>query len=257
MQSLSKNVLSLKESMNKSFRDLRNEVITVVKEQPEQIKSLLLNNFQINGAVPLTESSLKSLLDIFLAERDNRLLASMSSIVNRASSSLETVGQYGHETAQAITTSFLTYEWGGRSRMVPESFQFPVGTVKTTFELWYFGSKHLRIRPYNNFAKCLDDLKTRQNKARFYKARMVISALEQFIQQNHPVDDITKLDSKVLTEAFDQAYLQLLQHCHNDQSTPHKRPNDVAVGIFYDRMIKVRKQSQVEPLNQDEPELEE
>ena len=50
---------------------------------------------------------------------------------------------------------------GGKCRMVPQGFQFPKGAqLKTMWDLWFYGHGDLKIRPYKELERYLDDLQT-------------------------------------------------------------------------------------------------
>lgn len=102
---------------------------------PNEVKAVLLNNFAINGAYPLTEDKLTEVLIAF----ENRLkTAVQAEISTHSNNSNCTIGD----------NEFDSYTWGGHIHPVPANFRLPVNNVKTMWDLWLSGDKSKKIAPY-------------------------------------------------------------------------------------------------------------
>ena len=67
--------------------------------------------------------------------------------------------------SQVPAERYSTWQWGGKWRMVPQGFQFPKGAqLKTMWDLWFYGHGDLKIRPYKELERYLDDLQTAAEK---------------------------------------------------------------------------------------------
>ena len=68
--------------------------------------------------------------------------------------------------------------------MVPQGFQFPKGAqLKTMWDLWFYGHGDLKIRPYKELERYLDDLQTAAEKVRFSRTKTIMSIMLEVVRE--------------------------------------------------------------------------
>lgn len=182
---------------------LRGEIISAVESQPLKVKSMLLENFQIDGVVPINISDIERII----IERDRRLFARLDEIQDIASNPANAI-QRGAPEVQV--RNFITFHWGGRMRMVPENFEFPKFDVKTMFILWHFGNTDLQIQPYKMLVRYRDDLRSKHDQTNFDRARVVMHAIDSIAADHNVlppgISDFSTLNATEAVNIFDQIY---------------------------------------------------
>jgi len=216
---------------------LRSEIISAVESQPLKVKSMLMENFQINGVVPLNISDIERII----IERDRRLFARLDEIQHIASNPVD-----GIQVGASQVRSFITFHWGGRMRMVPENFEFPKFDVKTMFILWHFGNTDLQIQPYKMLARYRDDLSSKQDQTNFDRARVVMHAIDHIAVDHNAlppgINDFSTLNATEAVNIFDRLYDILVGMCYGGGRAPHKRPNDLTLSTIAAKLYKLKKQ---------------
>ncbi len=122
----------LANEMVKTRRDL-NDFKTIVIERferiPEEVKQVMLDNFRIDGIVPLTPSQIHSMF----SDMEARFVATITAhneILQQSWSRHSTSDvRSGTRTASGDNSAndglYATFQWGGRFHPVPEDFSFP------------------------------------------------------------------------------------------------------------------------------------
>jgi hypothetical protein len=152
---------------------------------------------QVNGAVPITHQQVEAMLRTF----GENLSTHISQSVNRAARE-ETLNEI--ETINNVE-SFGLYNWGGKFHLIPEGFRFPSKNVnlKVIRDLWWFGNQNLRIPPYRNIGKDLDN----NDKSAYSKAKFVIHHLEViYLNFRNSDRNLSNLSMKELDDAFKVVY---------------------------------------------------
>ncbi len=145
------------------------ETIDMLREElPKRLKDDLLQNFAINGAVPVTMDAMREMID----SRFSQMEALLRSGTGTQAAPVP-AGAPGQATVPAQT--FSTWTWGGRIHMVPEGFAMPECSVKTLWDLWHFGHCERRIQPYKHLKGF--DLLTRAGRSELSKARAVVTSI--------------------------------------------------------------------------------
>ncbi len=145
------------------------EVVDLFRQQPTVLRQCMLDNFTVNGAVPVTQDSINTAVD--------RLATTLSNQMEQLRSDLSTSQPTGgHGVASAAgrdpSTPFETQQfprgavkhyWGGKFRYVcrsdcsggchneqylPYNFVFPHCSCQELWQLWHFGHDMLNIGPY-------------------------------------------------------------------------------------------------------------
>lgn len=119
----------------------RTEVL--VRELPSKIVDEVLTHVTVEGAVPVTTSSIE------------RLLANALRPITTQLAQLQHIPpvQVGApaDPPPAPASRFDTFTWGERMHPVPKDFKCPNCNVATTWALWFYGHGVHRIAPYRTF----------------------------------------------------------------------------------------------------------
>ena len=233
---LSKTLQQNQEEIRKGHELIIKEILDALSQQPSQLRSMILENFRVENVVPISSRDIERMLN----ERDERMFARMISFTEANHSSIiaNTIIGSGTDARQSFEFSYFT--WGGKLRMCPENFEFPLSDVRTMFNLWHFGNSTEKIQPYKHFDECRDDLRLKKHKNNFSRAKLVMNKLNEIFRNCHLLgdhNDITQIDSiEGQNFVFDRAYEKLIEICYNGQATPHKRPNDIQLNTFAKRL---------------------
>lgn len=99
---------------------MRETIIQKLQEVPEQVKACMLENFQVDGTVPITVSQVQTMM----SDMQERLVAAILDQGEQQRAALQEVST-SLAPAGLPSLQFLTYTWGGGIHSVPESFRFP------------------------------------------------------------------------------------------------------------------------------------
>ena len=97
---------------------------------PDSLSQKMLDNFTVNGAVPVTSTHLDSLCDSLLAEIRTRCTSQNAERIPT------------QEEQSTSRENAALHFWGGRHHLFPEGFCFPKGHVKMLWDLWWGGEPH-------------------------------------------------------------------------------------------------------------------
>lgn len=125
-----------------------------------------MNNFEVNGAVPLTQTHLQLMIESLR----NDLLSQLTPVP--APNSGTALSDNAHPHA---ASPFQVWTWAGKLHPVPMGFEFPSSTVKIMWMLWLFGHEQNHIRPYRSIRKF--DLTKGKCQTRLVKARKVMETI--------------------------------------------------------------------------------
>ena len=95
-----------------------------IDEIPEKVKQSILDNFQVNGTVPITHSQI---VDMFNTFQQNVLNVIQSNNSN------------AQQQNEPVALNFSSWTWGGRIHPVPIDFAFPKCNLKLIWDLWWCG----------------------------------------------------------------------------------------------------------------------
>ena len=90
---------------------------------PEAVKDTMLQNFQIDGVVPITHAQVESMM----AGMKEVVLSAIRAQSDTLMAALQRVANVSADTAMsgALTQGVRSWTWGGRIHPVPETFHFP------------------------------------------------------------------------------------------------------------------------------------
>ena len=235
-------VRCLKEIISKNTEDICNKILERLDQQPTILKQTIMDNFNVEGVVPITFRDIETMLN----EREERLFNRLSvrDNLNRIESNI--TGQSGNnQQIVASNFEFQYFFWGDKYRMCPEMFEFPLFDVKTMFSLWHYGNHELRIRPYKKFYDYRDDLRESKHKTNFDRARLVMNELDLIIRNHNLLGDYESLATITTVSAqskiFDLAYEHLINQIYGEIN-PYKRPNDLTLNSIAHKLYVAKRQ---------------
>lgn len=227
----------LQASNNASFAELKASILTAVDALPIAVRDVILENFQVNGANPVTMADITKLL----AAGQASMLATISAMI----APLQTAGTAapsGVSTGGSVAPIFpIGYV------VLPAGFVFPVVHAKALWDLWFFGNASLGVGPYvlihrqqrHGGAALVTDTE-KQNLSRAVKVvrRLVAIAVEHhFVHSEAQVELLSRLDSDDL---FYKAFKLLVLELYGaDVNLEGRRFEDVLYPTLANK-IKVR-----------------
>jgi hypothetical protein len=170
---LANEVTMLKAEMSQ----LRMHLLSKLDQLPEDLKSCMLENFQINGTVPITHAQVVTMMTdlqatILQALQSTRNTSLDTSLTNNNLERRALVGD-------GVIEGYNTWSWGGRIHFVPQDFRFPRKcNVRTLWDLWWRGKRFDNIAPYRRLNTY--DLFEDSDKQFLSKAKTVMGFLGSF-----------------------------------------------------------------------------
>jgi len=192
-----------------------------IDELTEKLKSTMLDNFQVNGAVPITFNQVQGMIN----DLKNTLTTALSTAVTNQHNS-----NASNHLTHSSDVQFATWTWKGRFHPVPEGFRFPKCTTKAVWDLWWDGLPVERIRPLRHLKSF--DL-SRADGNNMSKARKVLKALTVELTYEH----VCALSISDRDNLFQDRYMQLFRNMYPDQPEDHhdrRRIGDLTYMTVYD-----------------------
>lgn len=156
-----------------------------IGEQPEEIKRMLLEHFEVNGAQPLLESRVRDLIENSNNNLRDLLLAEIRQL-RVGSGPVE--GSTPVDAASedwprgSLVDGYMTWMWGGRHHMVPEGWNLPKGNVSSLFNLWVNGNQAMHIQPYR-FLRGFDLVATEKHAGKFVPLVWTLEMREEMLKE--------------------------------------------------------------------------
>jgi len=135
--------------MRQLFEKFQFQLDEMAHQLPENVSSVILDNCQVNGAVPVSSLQIFKLFEEYNAKvladvRADRALNVPAVLIDANSN---------NSSSNINSDQNSVYFWAGpdgiiRAHTVPEGFQFRSFPVKTMWDLWYFGDSNAKITAY-------------------------------------------------------------------------------------------------------------
>ena len=118
-------VAGLPEELREEMGVMKDTVVTKLVQLPEALKHTMLDNFQVEGTVPITRQEMQDMMRSTIGDLKTSIETSLQAITLRSQVA----------TAPSITEAangmqdnihYATWQWEGRSHPVPQDFKFPV-----------------------------------------------------------------------------------------------------------------------------------
>lgn len=207
---LTMKIMSLRAATDQLMSQVTENHSTVLREMPASISTHILNNFQVNGAVPITNQQLQDFRDTMLSEIRNCVVGSnFNPVENRPQ----------HEIDGA-EKRYQAYYWGGRFHYVPEGFRLKTMSIKNIWDMWYVGDSSKELPPYRMIDPALDFTSSAQ-KTLYSKAKRVVHLIEEKGRLHTDADRSVKLHTLTQTrisEIFSRGLNALISEIESARS---------------------------------------
>jgi hypothetical protein len=129
---------------------LKVAIMQRLDELPDRLKEQMLENFAINGAIPITRDQVSELLSGLQANLIQQMERHAATWQARAASVVDPAPISG-TNAQVL---YSTWCWGGGIHLVPEGWRFPRCATNLLWDLWWSGNPAEKICPYRMIKPC-------------------------------------------------------------------------------------------------------
>ena len=133
------------------------KIIEILRQLPEKLKTSLLENFQVNGVIPITHTQIVALMgsmqETIIETISQQLLATnINNNNNNSSSNHNNISSNNNDNISwwqnNFNNKYKTWEWNNKVHPVPQSFEFPKCNTLTIWTLWWIGDEQRQIAPY-------------------------------------------------------------------------------------------------------------
>jgi hypothetical protein len=216
---------NLTNSQSSGLKRVSDEISSKLEELPNKIKTVLMENFQVEGVNPINMSDINRLI----TESNDRLMTRLTEIYsnNNSNSTTTAVVNANNNQNSSSNNTFQFFHWGGQlNRYVPSDFNFPKTDCKTIWDLWHFGHISLGVRPYRLLIidKRQSDIKVDQRKY-LNRANVVINKLVEIaigkglMNENDAIGSMTSSRSDAI---FNESYLELSRVLYLNNRSPNR-----------------------------------
>ena len=209
---------------------------TAIDNLPEKLKQTILDNFQVDGAIPITSSQIHDMFNNFRDEMV-RAIAENGEAQNRNRNDDDRNPNLGGDH---LLGGYRMWMWGGRLHPCPEDFEFPICNVKVLWDLWYSGRPCDNVQPYRFISTKCGDLSTKLMRGRFSKATFVMNELSH----GHTAADIANLTINDRDKLFEDSFMRLFYLIYPEKTEEYfdnHRVGDLQYVTMYDLVKKYYK----------------
>jgi hypothetical protein len=186
---------------------LRETIMENLIQLPDKTKDLILNNFQINGVLPITQEQFSDF------KNDMRTLILQTQSLNVTSTQNE-------NDSTMINGNYHFFNWGGKLHNVPEGFRFPKKChISNLWNLWIIGNISFHICPYR---KIYSQSLLKSDRTLKSKADYVMNFIKNQLQIELTFEELSKLSQEMRDEHFKFGNHKLWQFLY-----PHKSSDDL------------------------------
>ena len=212
----------------------------------------MLNKFSINGAIPVTMENLEALLNDRFNQMKVDIRTALPPNTPTPTSALHNI------TDCNLDPRFHLWAWGEQLHMVPQGWKLSFTDVKSTWNLWYFGHVHDKIRPLRHLKKA--DLAKGSQITQWSKANGVMKAIAQVMVDMklvESIEEVTKLSAVESSAAFDRAIVELMERVRKDSTRGRGRWMEMSISTLYDHICNLRQRNAKRKRDEQEEEKEE
>jgi len=193
------------------LESMKIDLMTRLDALPEELKTIMLENFQINGVLPITHGQVVSMISN-LEQTILNAVQQQSQILAQQQQQQLTAQTFNNIDANS---GYRTWTWNGRFHPVPQDFNFPSDNLSNIWNLWWDGRPAERIAPYRKLQPY--DLEKKSMRTRFIKARKVM----EFITKNSgkSANEIPSSTAAEKVIFLQDAYARIFQEWYGDLST--------------------------------------
>jgi hypothetical protein len=135
----------LSEQLQARYAEMCSKVDTI----PEILERMLMDRFNVEGVIPLNTTDVRAILRECTADIRSDISALRATITSGGATNAQ-AATVTAAVANDMNTACVgkRYFWGNAYHMVPETFEFPVCSVKSMWYRWHLGQQSSEIAPY-------------------------------------------------------------------------------------------------------------
>jgi len=214
----------------------KNEILQKCEALPTVLKDEMFKELEIGGVRSASKEEIAQMLEQQIKKFEERLRQHQLTTAPSASSNSSSTAAVEPGSDQI---QWHTSNWGGHlEQMVPEGWRLPKCGAKEMWNLWWFGNKSERIRPYQKLQPW--NLKDSNDKDRLSKVKGVMEKIEDVAKENKLIEDgktITQLTAAECSKVFDTAYAELLRRLKSKMTGKRKcRTEQIAIVTVYEHL---------------------
>ena len=217
------------EKMQEMLLHEAHEIRGEIAEVPGKMCDKLLQQFEVNDALPMTLANVQAMLTTMQEQLLQQLKAGDGGVSQQAA----------HSVAPSGRVQWLTWYHPGRGKFfkVPPDFDFPrTLTVKPCWDFFLHGNDLLRIRPYRLLDN--DDMRTHADKCRLSNMKVVCKFIIEHIDTDVNVLDLNADETDILlADAWPLAVAKVTDN--NNRS--EKIRGDLVMTTVYKLILKYRR----------------
>ena len=245
---------------------VKQTIIQVSDEMPNKLAERILENFNIDGVVPMSRTDMEQMLAAVKGSLQETMQTLITNHLPRHAAAENPVNIPNqlrrYHGGQVQNDQFRWWMWGGAFHKVPANFQLPLCDCRAFFDLWIKGNHMENISPYHKIdgsdLRCTNhdndeanSKETRRWRNVLTKAKKVMSVLVEIIlilnrnnphpnPEIHDIKSLYQLSYSDLDEVFKLAHEDLMSRLY-PQFTAEQRNsrliNDMSYVTVYDRLI--------------------
>jgi len=208
---------------------------TAIDNLPEKLKQTILDNFQVDGAIPITSSQIHDMFNNFRDDMVRAIAANGEAQNRNRNDDGDRNPNLGGDMG-----GYRMWMWGGRLHPCPEDFEFPICNVKVLWDLWYSGRPCDNVQPYRFISTKCGDLSIKLMRGRFSKATFVMNELSH----GHTAADIANLTINDRDKLFEDSFMRLFHLIYPEKTEEYldnHRVGDLQYVTMYDLVKKYYK----------------
>ena len=170
---------------------LKFELLKRLETLPEEIKKSMLENFKIDGTVPITHSQVESMM----LDLKNCVISAISNQSEQTNAKIAELNKENLSSNNNIIggNKYVTFYWNDRWHPVDKNFRFPTRIdTRTLWDLWWNGKPVDRIAPYRHLQTF--DFFVKSDKQKLCRARRVINKLIHYsiiVMNSNEINDVS------------------------------------------------------------------
>jgi hypothetical protein len=222
----------------------------------------------VNGALPLTNTQIERMLALFTTNIRNEIAQQVSALRDSPSgseatqaSSVQSGDLYFGSNPYSEDDRYQLWTWGGRLHPVPPEFRFEAMSCKSLWDLWHYGDRNRRIRPFKLLKKY--DLKKKVtvvdpvtntnveewcgDEFRFAKARKVMELVQKFadvpgFNNTAVVSEMSRINGARVFESGYSTLINKINNLRNADGNRHsdRRDGELSYTTLYNDIMKYK-----------------
>lgn len=229
-------------------------IMLETQNAPGKVATTILNQFSVNGAIPITADQVNSMLQMNSNQIVSRIREELVSMVepntdlnnnrqgndNNNNESLYIGPEVADQTLDEVIQSwYKSWNWGGRMHVpINKDFKMPRGNNLMMWNLWLFGDKSRGIRPFRLIKSMFFNI--RNERTMFSKGGKVAKtlidiAIKHNIMPGATVKDIHSINPTDSGTIFQRCFEKLLELLSEGYKKVHPYSVDGETFLLSDR----------------------